>query len=152
MLTKSLCSHVTLKRGDPDRHVVLQLLAAVTDPAASPAKKAAVCKALAALCQDTQSGMRLASAWLSRLLLHLAMDAKAHHSLTLVGPFLQNKESNLANKAAVHKALGALCQDTQSGMRLASAWLSRLLLHLAMDTEAHHSLTLVGFSRTHKPG
>ena len=48
-----------------------------------------MCKVLAALCQDTQSGMRLASAWLSRLLLRLAMDAKAHHSLTLVGPFLK---------------------------------------------------------------
>ena len=58
----------------------------MTDAAASPAKRAAVCKALAALCQDSQSGMRLASAWLSRLLLHLSMDAKAHHSLTLVRP------------------------------------------------------------------
>ena len=76
----------------PDDGAV-QLLAAIVDRGTGPAKRAAVCKALAALCQDSQSGMRLASAWLSRLLLHLAMDAKAHHSLKLVRPGTQQADS-----------------------------------------------------------
>ena len=63
---------------------LLQLLASVTTAGQSAPRKAATCKALAALCQHEQAGMRLATAWLSRMLEYLSMDVKAHHSLKQV--------------------------------------------------------------------
>ena len=62
----------------------MQLLDMV-DADLSPGKRRASCAALAALTRDhARHGMELASAWLSRLLLHLSTDVKAHHSLTQV--------------------------------------------------------------------
>ena len=55
------------------------------DEELSPQQRTASCAALAALTKDpARHGMELASAWLSRLLLHLSTDVKAHHSISQV--------------------------------------------------------------------